>query len=195
MLKNTLRSILLQKRTISTFLLMIVLLGSVSYATFPKEERPEVDLKRVAVIISYQGLSSDEIERLITDPLERELMSLEDIKDTISVSKDGVATFLLSFDLNTKIQSLVKLVRNKVEDTKSKLPEDIEIQEVKEYTSSLFSSINVGIYGNVPYKILNSTALAYKEQFEAIKNVLEVEITGGKEEIIRVVVIPELLDK
>ena len=52
MLKSILTAILLQRRTILTFLVMIVLLGSISYATFPKEERPAVDLKTVAVIIA-----------------------------------------------------------------------------------------------------------------------------------------------
>ena len=48
---------------------MIILLGTISYATFPKEEMPEIDLKTVAVIINYDGMSSDEIEKLITEPI------------------------------------------------------------------------------------------------------------------------------
>jgi|TARA_A100001011_G_scaffold80115_1_gene83112 multidrug efflux pump len=195
MLKSILTAILLQRRTILTFLVMIVLLGSISYATFPKEERPAVDLKTVAVIIAYQGLSSNEIERLITEPLERELMSLDDINEIISVSKDGVATLRVSFNLDTKIENISKLVRNKVEDSKSKLPEDIEIIEVKEYSSEMFSQIRIGIYGDVPYKVLNSTAEAYKEKFELINNVTEVEIRGGREDQIKITVIPELLKK
>ena len=190
MLKSILTAILLQRRTILTFLVMIVLLGSISYVTFPKEERPAVDLKTVAVIIAYQGLSSNEIERLITEPLEREIMSLDDINEIISVSKDGVATLRVSFNLNTKIENISKLVRNKVEDSKGKLPEDIEIVEVKEYSSEMFSQIRIGIYGDVPYKVLNSTAEAYKEKFELISNVTEVEIRGGREDQIKITVVP-----
>ena len=65
MLRNILSTILLRKKTISTLLLMIILLGTISYATFPKEEMPEIDLKTVAVIIKYDGMSSNEIEKLI----------------------------------------------------------------------------------------------------------------------------------
>ena len=195
MLKSILTAILLQRRTILTLLVMIVLLGSISYATFPKEERPAVDLKTVAVIIAYQGLSSNEIERLITEPLERELMSLNDINEIISVSKDGIATLRVSFNLDTQIENISKLVRNKVEDSKGKLPEDIEIIEVKQYSSEMFSQIRIGIYGDVPYKVLNSTAEAYKEKFELINNVTEVEIRGGREDQIKITVVPELLKK
>ena len=63
MLKNVLTAVLLRKKTISTLLLMVTLLGYISYLTFPKEERPEVNLKTVAVIISYQGLVSDDMEK------------------------------------------------------------------------------------------------------------------------------------
>ena len=108
MLKNTLSVILLRKKTISTLLLMVTLLGYISYVTFPKEERPEVDLKTVAVVISYQGLSSDDIEKLIAEPLERELMSLDDIDDVISVSKDNLVQFMVRFNLDTKEESLGK---------------------------------------------------------------------------------------
>ena len=195
MLKNTLSVILLRKKTISTLLLMVTLLGYISYVTFPKEERPEVNLKTVAVVISYQGLSSDDIEKLIAEPLERELMSLDDIDDVISVSKDNLVQFMVRFNLDTKEESLGKIVRNKVNDSKSKLPDDIEIIEIKEYNSSMFSQIKVALFGDVPYKVLNATAEKFKEQFEAIGNVIEVDINGGKEEIIKITVIPELLEK
>jgi multidrug efflux pump len=195
MLKNILTAVLLRKKTISTLLLMVTLLGYISYLTFPKEERPEVNLKTVAVIISYQGLVSDDMEKLVAEPLERELMSLEGIKNVISVSKDSLVQFMVQFNLNTTEENLGKFVRNKVEDSRDKLPDDIEIVDVREYDSSLFSKIKIGIYGDVPYKILHSTAEEYKKQFETIKNVTEVEINGSKEEVIKITVNPSLLEK
>ena len=66
---------------------MIVLLGVLSYVTFPKEEMPEIDLKTVALIVEYKGMSSSEIEKLITEPLERKLMSLQDIDEIVSISE------------------------------------------------------------------------------------------------------------
>ena len=195
MLKNALATVLLRKKTISTLLLMISLLGIISYITFPKEERPEVNLKTVAVIASYQGLVSDDIEKLVTEPLERELMSLEGIKSVISISKDSLVQFMVQFHLNTDEENLSKFVRNKVEDSRSKLPDNVEIEDVREYDSSLFSEIKIGIYGDVPYRILHNVAEEYKSQFETIPNVTEVEINGAKEEIVKITVDPGLLEK
>ena len=137
MLRNILASILFRKKTISTILLMIVLLGVLSYVTFPKEEMPEIDLKTVALIVEYKGMSSSEIEKLITEPLERKLMSLQDIDEIVSISKDNIASFMIAFELNTKIQNLSKLIRNTITDASEELPAEMEIIEVKEYDLSL----------------------------------------------------------
>ena len=109
MLRNILSTILLRKKTISTLLLMIILLGTISYATFPKEEMPEIDLKTVAVIINYDGMSSNEIEKLITEPLERKLMTLKDITEIISISKDNIASFDSTKILVEKLQQQKKV--------------------------------------------------------------------------------------
>ena len=195
MLRNILASILFRKKTISTILLMIVLLGVLSYVTFPKEEMPEIDLKTVALIVEYKGMSSSEIEKLITEPLERKLMSLQDIDEIVSISKDNIASFMIAFELNTKIQNLSKLIRNTITDASEELPAEMEIIEVKEYDSSMFSNIYVGIYGDVPYDILEKTANAYKDQLEKINNVTEVDIVGKRDEIVKVTLDPSLLRK
>ena len=141
MLRNILSSILLRKKTISTLLVMVLLLGAISYVTFPQEEMPEIDLKRVALIIKYEGMSSDDIEKLITEPLERDLLTMKDVDEIVSISKDNLASFLIAFHLNTENKNLSKLVRNTVADASDKLPEEMEIAEVKEYNSAMFSRI------------------------------------------------------
>ena len=138
MLRDILSAILLRKKTISTLLLMIILLGVISYATFSKEEMPEVDLKSVAVIISYDGMSSQEIEKLITDPLEREFMTLQDLDEIISISKDNIASFMVAFKLDTQNKNLAKLVRNTITDASDKLPSEMEIVGELKYNPQCF---------------------------------------------------------
>ncbi|MDC3085923.1 efflux RND transporter permease subunit, partial [Pelagibacteraceae bacterium] len=195
MLRNILSAVLLRKKTISTLLLMIILLGVISYLTFPKEEMPEIDLKTVAVIIKYDGMSANEIEKLIVEPIERELMALKDLDEIISISKDNIASFMVSFKLDTENDSLAKLVRNTISDANDKLPREMEIIEVKEYDSSMFSRIYIGLYGNVPYEVLLKAANSYKDSLEKIGNVTEVDIKGEREEIIKITLDPTLLQK
>ena len=193
MLKKILSIILLRKKTISTLLVMILLLGSISYATFPQEEMPEIDLKMVALVIQYEGMPSNDIEKLISEPLERDLLTLKDIDEIVSISKDNIASFLIAFKLTSKNENLAKLVRNTVSDASDKLPEEMEILEVKEYNSSMFSRIYIGLHGDVPYEILQKSANAYKDLLEQINNVTEVNIVGEREEIVKVTLNPSLL--
>ena len=81
---------------------------------------PEIDLKTVLLIIKYDGMSSNEIEKLITE-LERKLMTLKDIKEIISISKDNIASFMVAFNLNTENENLAKLVRNTITDASDML--------------------------------------------------------------------------
>ncbi len=195
MLRNVLSSILLRKKTISTLLVMVLLLGAISYVTFPQEEMPEIDLKRVALIIKYEGMSSDDIEKLITEPLERDLLTMKDVDEIVSISKDNLASFLIAFHLNTENKNLSKLVRNTVSDASDKLPEEMEIAEVKEYNSAMFSRIYIGLHGDVSYEILQRVANSYKEELEQIPNVTEVNIVGEREEMVKVTLDPSLLKK
>ena len=195
MLKSILSAVLLRKKTISTLLLMILLLGAISYVTFPQEEMPEINTKRVALIIKYEGMSSDDIEKLITEPLERDLLRMEDVDEIVSISKDNLASFLIAFNLNTKNENLSKLVRNTVSDISDKLPAEMEIAEVVEYNSSMFSRIYIGLHGDVSYEILQKVANSYKEQLELIPNVTEVNIVGEREEMVKVTLSPSLLKK
>ena len=88
MLKKILDTIFLRKKTINTILVGIFLVGILSYTSFPRHEWPNVDLKSVSVIIYYDGASSTDVERLITTPIEKEMMTMKDSKEVISITKD-----------------------------------------------------------------------------------------------------------
>ena len=103
MLKKILDTIFFRKKTINTILVGIFLVGILSYTSFPRHEWPNVDLKSVSVIIYYDGASSTDVERLITAPIEKEMMTMKDSKEVISITKDGLVSFLIAFELDTEI--------------------------------------------------------------------------------------------
>ena len=54
------------------------------------------------------------MERLITTPIEKEMMTMKDSKEVISITKDGLVSFLVAFELNTEIPNIAKEVRNTI---------------------------------------------------------------------------------
>ncbi len=93
----------LKKRVISHFIFISVLLfGFIAIQKLPVEELPAVNLDFAVIVTSYPGASSEEIERIITIPIEDALTKVEDIDETTSKSEPGKSVFMIKFVENVK---------------------------------------------------------------------------------------------
>ena len=194
MLKKILDTIFLRKKTINTILVGIFLVGILSYTSFPRHEWPNVDLKSVSVIIYYDGASSTDVERLITTPIEKEMMTMKDSKEVISITKDGLVSFLVAFELNTEIPNIAKEVRNKILNIEE-LPQGYDLREVVEHKSSNYQFVLVGIHGDMGYRELVKVAEKYEDEFEKLYDVTDIEFKGKKEEIIDININTSAMEK
>ena len=66
--------------TVLISVVCIVLFGTVSYVTLPRESSPDITIPVVLVTTPYVGVSPGDVEGLVTIPLERELSTLQDVK-------------------------------------------------------------------------------------------------------------------
>ncbi len=93
----------LKKRVISHFIFISVLLfGFIAIQKLPVEELPAVNLDFAIIVTSYPGASSEEIERIITIPIEDALTKVEDIDEITSKSEPGKSVFMIKFVENVK---------------------------------------------------------------------------------------------
>ncbi|MBI5648304.1 MAG: efflux RND transporter permease subunit [Ignavibacteriae bacterium] len=163
------------------FMLIIVVLGTQAYITMPREASPDVTVPFVIVSIPYVGVSPADIEGLVTQPLEREIKTLKDIKTITSSSSEGLSTTFVEFNTGIDIDEALRRVRDKVNSTKPKLPNDILEPIVNEINLSEFPIMYVTVGGSLGVARLKEYADALKEKFEAIPGVLSADITGGLE--------------
>ena len=117
---------------VNLLVILLLVAAFVTYSYMTKEKFPDVSLDEVWVYTSYPGVSPEEIERLITIPIEDEVASIDGIEDITSVSSEGYSQIEIDFeagieDFPRKIQEVQNRV-NRVED----LPEDAETPEVEE---------------------------------------------------------------
>ncbi len=106
-------------------MVIIVIFGWTSYSGLPREAAPDVKIPLVIVATPYIGVSPVDIEGLITQPLERELKGLKDLKQITSVSKEGLSTIRVEFNTGIDIDEGLRRVRDKVNSARSQLPNDI----------------------------------------------------------------------
>jgi multidrug efflux pump len=180
-------SVAVDNRT-AVYLLMVLILffGWTSYNALPREAAPDIKIPLVIVATPYIGVSPVDIEGLITQPLERELKGLKDIKQITSVSKEGLSTIRVEFNTNIDIDEGLRRVRDKVSSARSQLPSDILDPVINEINISEFPVMYVNVGGNVGLARLKKIADDIQDEIEAIPGVISADISGGLEPEVQV---------
>ncbi|MDX1443528.1 MAG: efflux RND transporter permease subunit [Gammaproteobacteria bacterium] len=191
-MSGTISTILAHSRTVLSTLVLILVAGSITYATIPKEAEPDIDIPVIYVSMKHDGISPEDAERLLVRPMEQELRSLEGLKEMKANAYEGGANVTLEFEAGTVDTDQALLdVREKVDAAKTKLPQETEDPSVNEVKISKQDPMLVlNISGSIPERMLVKIAKDLKDKIEGITGVLEVDLYGDREELLEVVVDP-----
>jgi len=162
---------------------LIIIVGVFSIFTLKREAFPVINFDVVSVTTYYQGASAEDVEKLVTSPLEKELKEVDEIDKIISASRDGVS--VISLEINTAAKNKDKIVNNiqKAADRVTGLPDGVEDRPVvQEISSKIFPVINVALAGKLSEFKLQALANTLKDKFEDIKGVASVERRGYRDE-------------
>jgi CzcA family heavy metal efflux pump len=173
-------SLAVDNKTVVYILMVIILIfGWTAYKGLPREAAPDVKIPLVIVATPYIGVSPVDIEGLITQPLERELKGLKDLKQITSVSKEGLSTIRVEFNTGIDIDEGLRRVRDKVNSARSQLPNDILDPVITEINISEFPIMYVNVGGDVGLARLKKISDDLQDQIEAIPGVISADISGG----------------
>jgi multidrug efflux pump len=167
-------------------LAIIGILGFVSYASIPKEARPEIVIPIVAVNTSYPGVSPNDIETLITRKIEEEVNTIPEIKELTSTSVEGYSSVVAEFHTGMNMEEALRKVREKVDRARPKLPADANEPTVLEFNLSEIPIMQVNISGEYGLVQLKDVAEDLKERLEQLPAISEVQISGGLEREVKV---------
>jgi multidrug efflux pump len=174
------------KVAVYILILIIVVLGWSSYVSLPREAAPDISIPLVIVSTPYIGVSPADVEGLVTQPLERNLKSLKDIKQITSASKEGLSTIRVEFNVGIDIDEALRRVRDEVNSTRSELPNDILDPIISEINFSEFPIMFVNVSGKIGIARLKAIAKDLQDDFEGIPGVLRADISGGLEPEVQV---------
>ncbi len=185
---NMLEAILRRPRTIITVMLVMMVAGISAYITLPKENQPAIDIPFFYVSVTQTGLSPADSDRLLVRPLETELGNISGLKSMRSTAFNGGASVFLEFDINFDKDQAFQDAKDQVDRAKSSLPDDATDPTVNEISISDFGTITVVLFGDVPDRALYKYGRELKDKLEGISQVLEVDLSGDREEVLEVVV-------
>lgn len=181
-------------RTTMMILVFLFISGLMAFNSIPKESQPDVAIPIIYVSMTYDGISPEDGERLLVRPMEKELKSIEGIKEMRAVSGEGHASVTLEFDAGFDADQALLDVREKVDAAKSKLPADTDEPQIHEVNVALFPVLSLALSGDVPERVVRRIARDLKDNIEGLSGVLEVDIGGDREELMEVIVDPQALE-
>ena len=173
--------------TVLALLVIIVVAGLYCYVTLPRESFPDITIPYVFVTTTYEGVAPEDMEKLITIPIERKLKGIDDVEEIRSTSAEGISTVAIKFLPKVDLDDALQKVRDKVDQAEGDLPADLPDEPViKEVNFSDMPVIRVVLSGPFSLRRLQNLAEDMQDRLESIPGVLEARLTGGLEREIHV---------
>lgn len=172
--------------------LAVVAFGFVGYKRLPLELFPDITYPSVTVQTDFPDTAPQEVENLITRPVEEAVGVLRGLQSIHSVSRPGVSEVTLEFDWDSDMDMLAMEVREKLD--RLILPEEADDPIVLRFDPSLDPIVRLALSG--PGSLTEMRRLAdkkLKQEFETIKGVAAAQIKGGLEDEIQIEVDQERL--
>ena len=172
-------------------ILMVVaaflVLGIVSYLRLPAELNPKVDFPVVSVNTTYAGTNPQEMETLITKPIEDSISGVSGLKQIDSTSQSGVSVVRCTFYFGTNLDTAAADVRQKVDAVRKRLPINADSPSVAKQDNSSQPIMYISMKGNRSPRDLRVLAdNVVSERLQQAPDVSAVNVFGGEQREIRV---------
>jgi multidrug efflux pump subunit AcrB len=176
------RTLLTNHPLVNVLFFVVVLLGTLSYLQMPREQDPEISFNWVNIQIFLAGASAQDVEELVTSPIEDSIRQVQDVKFVTSSSREGVCNILVRFrelnerEFDKRLTDLRREVQAKAND---ELPDDAEDPIIVEITTSNgFPTALVVLTGQANDERLRREARLVRDDLERLKGVDSVASQG-----------------
>lgn len=170
------------KKPFSVFVavVIVIIFGVVSFTRMTPDLFPKIDMPYVAVITTYPGASSQEVEKTVTEPMEQQLASLENLKTISSVSQDNASIIMLEFEQDAKLDMVSVDIRDKAGLVSGKWSESVQSPVIMKINPSMIP-IAVAAVSKDKSDIEETSALLSEEllrKIEGTEGVASVQTAG-----------------
>jgi len=186
-----------QKKFALVFSFAFIAIGVLSVVGMQRDQFPAVDFEILAVTTAYPGASPEDVEKSVTNVIEKELLSVSGIKEITSTSREGISSIIVTLEADLKDVTTVKNdVRNAVNRVKS-FPEEVaDLPQVLDFNITEFPIITINIDGaNSDYALARQITDDLETALLKIKGVASIDKNGYLKSEIQIKVDPIKLDK
>ena len=167
--------------TVLMAVMICLLLGAIAFTEIPVDLMPEVNFPTLSITTDYEGVGPEEIETLISRPLEQIVSAAPGVERVTSTSSEGRSSVRIEFVYGTDIEVAADEVRSRLDRGRRSLPDDIEPPTIFKFDVTQFPImfLTVATEDMDPRELRMFTEKNILYRFERIKGVGQVRVGGG----------------
>ena len=184
-------------RSRSTLMLMsmVVLCGLLARAALPIANEPHIVLPYFYIGIAHEGISPEDGERLLIQPVEVELRKVEGIKEISATASEGYVSLGVEFEPEVDLNVALLDTREAVDRAKSEIPTTAEEPLVEELNVDDFPLLQINLLSEgASERQMYDATLLLRDAIETVPSVLSADMRGTREEVLEVLIDPEALE-
>ena len=182
------------KTTIYVLMFLFLYLGISSYFAMPRENFPEISETKIYISSVYPGNTAEDIEKLITTPLEDKLKSVSNVVEITSTSQEDYSIITVEFDESIAVDKAKQKVKDEIDQETA--GEDWPTFNGAKVTPNVFELsiseevpiLNINITGNYPVSKLKEFGEFLQDEIEDLSEIKKVDIRGAQDKEIEVAV-------
>lgn len=175
--------------------LAVAFLGVISFVRIPIDLLPDVAYPRLVVYTQYPDVGPAEVERFVSEPIERNVSRVPGVERVESVSREGISLVSLRFSWGTDMDFAALNVREQLDNLRDALPELASRSIVLRTDPNSEPIMALSVAGSADLAALKDLAESvFKRRLEQIDGIAEAALAGGLEREIHVEVDPQLLE-
>lgn len=177
--------------TISMMTMILLLFGVISFFQLGLDLMPEMEYPMLTVMTKYEGVAAEDVEQLVTKPLEEVISTIKGIKKVSSTSEEGMSIIMAEFEWGTNLDFAGQDIRERISQLSMFLPDDMDDPMVLKQDISQMPVVISGVTGmentQVLKKYLQDNVIPRLERIEGVAGAM---VFGGLDREINI-----LLDK
>ena len=179
---------LILRRPVSTFLAVLSLLffGFIAFTTMKMELLPDMNFPYMIVSTVYPGASPEDIDELVSKPIEEEVSLLSDVEEVQSRSMENVSMVIVRYRYGTNMDRAYDKLKKKLDVLKGNLPDDAEDPDYIEFDINAQAGMVLAVSDKTKANLYNYVKNNIEPEMEKLSSVASVSLSGGQAEYVRV---------
>lgn len=172
--------------------LIVIIIGLVSLSRLAIDLMPDITYPTLSVTTEYSNASPEEIEELVTRPVEEAVSAVPGVEEVTSVSSEGMSSVRVTFTWGTDLDAAANDLRDRLDRVIPLLPDDADRPILRKFDLASFPILILGVASSLdPIQLRSIIDHQVKYRIERVPGVASLDIRGGLEREIHVNLDPD----